>query len=554
MTRGPRAACVLALLALAAAAGCLPRGDAPAGRQVLADRTATLVGLLPANGDGTLRALFLRPGKTSDLADLHVLSVDANGGPPSERLLAMNVSSVFELDCPRSGGHCHGVDARGRLYLSQLSDTTPVQQRILRIDPVTGETLDLGSGFSWIESESGQRVLVPDDSGGYLLYDADDSTIVIPGLASDPGQLQLSPVPTLVGDVVFYQTADGDLMRIPVGGGPERVATGVSNVFHLGPLLVLERASSDPSMPAQSAFDPATVEETPLPAGFDFAIYGVSVSQDGRWLCAGPFSVSGGPGPFGPPGQDAPDVVLFDRLTGTVETLDPRFRLATFRPGHAELWTSSYDPTMDSNLSASTLLIKRPGEPIVMMSGVLLQGEVGDEDPGGLFTPDGAYWFSRGLPLTEQQASDRVGAADDPAGPVFDLVPAGRTARSYWPLRDGRLLVEIYTDMQNVFENFDVQAVDPRTGAARPLGERGIVTTVGDTRVLAIFHVIYERGDLTTVDLASGQSTVLAHEFAMAAFAEPRGADPYPPGGRVLYQFRARFDSPFDGLWLATAP
>jgi hypothetical protein len=554
MTRGRRAAWPLALLAFAAA-GCLPRGEPPAGRQVLADRTASLVGLFPATGDGTLRALFLRPGKASELADLYGLTVDPGGGPSSERLLLPNVSSVFELGCSRAGVRCRAFDSRGRLFVSNLSESAPVQQNLFRIDPVTGEARDFGPLFSAIVSESGQRVLVTDnDSGSVVLYEADDSTTTVDDLGLVPGQFGLSSAaPTFLGDVVFYRTAEGDLMRIPVGGAAERVATGISNFVPREPLLVLERPSSDPDMPAQFAFDPATLQETPLPAGSDFTVYGSFISPDGRWLLAGPFFIPGGPGTFGST-DPAPDAVLFDRSNGTVEMVDPIFTRGSWRPGHTELWASSYDPNMESNLSASSLFIKRPGEPTVVVPGVLLQGEVGDEDQGGLFTPDGVYWFSRGLPITEQEASDRVGLADDPTGPVLDLVPPNRTVRTYWPLRDGRLLVEIYTDMNNVFENFDVQAVDPRTGDARPLGERGIVSTVGQTRVLAIFHVLYERGDLTTVDLASGQSTVLAHEFAMAAFAEPGGEDSYPPGGRILYQFRARFDSPFDGFWLATVP
>jgi hypothetical protein len=546
MIRGFPAARALALLALAAA-GCLPRGDPPAGRQVLADRTASLVGLFPANGDGKLRALFLRPGKTTnpDLADLHLLTVDPSGGPSSERLLLPDVSSVFELGCSRAGVRCRAFDSRGRLYVSNLSESAPVQQNLFRIDPVTGEARDFGPLFSAIPSESGQRVLVYDGSGGFVLYEADDSTTVIDGLATDPGQIGFTSGPELVGDVVFYPTAEGDLMRIPVGGAAERVATGISNFVPRPPLLVLERPSSDPSMPAQFAFDPATLEETPLPAGSDFTVFGSFVSPDGRWLLAGSFYI---------PGEPAPDAVLFDRANGTVEMVDPVFTRGSWRPGRGELWASSYDPNMDSSLSASSLFIKRPGEPTVVVPGLLLQGEVGDEDQGGPFTPDGVYWFSRGAPILAQETSDRVGLADDPTGPVLDLVPPNRTVRTYWPLADGRLLVEIYTDMKNVFENFDVQAVDPRTGDARVFGERGIVSAVGQTRVLAIFHVLYERGDLATIDLASGQSTVLAHEFATAAFAEPRGTDAYPPGARVLYQFRARFDSPFDGLWLATVP
>jgi hypothetical protein len=81
-----------------------------------------------------------------------------------------------------------------------------------------------------------------------------------------------------------------------------------------------------------------------------------------------------------------------------------------------------------------------------------------------------------------------------------------------------------------------------------------MVLAAGQTRLLANLHVNDSRGDLTAVDLATGQPTRLAAEFTMAAAVERAGADAVAPGAHVAYQFQARFVSPFDGIWVATIP
>jgi hypothetical protein len=45
----------------ASAAACVPRGDPPAGRQLVADRTSRLGGFVRSNGDGITRVLITRP-------------------------------------------------------------------------------------------------------------------------------------------------------------------------------------------------------------------------------------------------------------------------------------------------------------------------------------------------------------------------------------------------------------------------------------------------------------------------------------------------------------
>jgi hypothetical protein len=78
--------------------------------------------------------------------------------------------------------------------------------------------------------------------------------------------------------------------------------------------------------------------------------------------------------------------------------------------------------------------------------------------------------------------------------------------------------------------------------------------TVGKTRFIGQFHFGTGVGDLTVVELATGRQTILALERAVTAFPEPQGDDLVAPGTRVVYQFEARSDSPYDGIWVTTVP
>lgn len=540
---GRGAACALALASLATAA-CLPRGNPPAGRQILADRNAALMGLVNPNGDGVLRVLFFRPGKDADNVDLWVLSVAPDGSAPVEKLLLTDLDSGIELsDRPQATSYGFGQDARGRVFLTNKSG-------LFRVDPVTGETLALGAGYPGSISASGQRVLIQIFTGGSsedVLCEADGSMSVIDGSLA-----------TFVGDTVLYQSATGDLMRIPPGGAAQPIAAGVTSFNAVNDnLLLLTRAIPDPTMPAPSPDNPfsplpaqvtaslldlTTLVETPLPVGPLYQ-YGASFSPDDRWILTSQASQDGqdGQSPTTTYGQPP---VLVDTVTGTIEPLPTTFAfIAGWRPGHDELWASAYDPNQTGQLSDSSVSIKRPGQPVVTIPGVYLSG----------FSGDGAYWFSRGAPFSAAQSSDLVGVADAPAGPRFPAVPNGSSLSSVWSTGDGRLVTTASVDV-NAFDEFFVQVVDPRTGASQLLGERGYLSAVGQTRALGLYHMSYLRGDLTSTDFTTGRSTVLASEFAMWSVVEPLGADACPPGGRIVYQFQSRFDSPWDGLWLATVP
>src|SRR4051794_29783206 len=101
--------CALVGLALCATA-CLPKGDPPSGRQVIADRTTVLAGILPASSDGIVRLLVVRLHPDHVAGDLYAVSVGAAGAPQSERLLLENVTWGYGCNL---GFNCFVTDARG---------------------------------------------------------------------------------------------------------------------------------------------------------------------------------------------------------------------------------------------------------------------------------------------------------------------------------------------------------------------------------------------------------------------------------------------------------
>jgi hypothetical protein len=51
-------------------------------------------------------------------------------------------------------------------------------------------------------------------------------------------------------------------------------------------------------------------------------------------------------------------------------------------------------------------------------------------------------------------------------------------------------------------------------------------------------------------------ATPLAREFVGSGYVQVRLGDPDAarPGAPIVFQFRARFASPYDGVWLTTLP
>jgi len=547
---------VFTLLASLATSGCLPRGDAPAGRQILADKTVTLLGLVPANGDGMVRVLFFRPGKDADNYNLWVLAVDPNGGPSSERMLFTDIDYGLVLGyrpSATSGGF--PMDSQGRVYMSQFINLGPGDsvEMVKRADPVTGEVVDVPqmnvASPSWYPT--GRLPYVQYNYSGAPLTFDQNGGVTIPDVSTY----------LFVGSTAFYVTTDGGLFRLDVNGTSQQLATGVATWLPCSDqTLLITRAAAGadgtgspppsnpfggpPPPPAQvtaALLDTATLVETPLPDG---PLYqnGAQPSPSGRFLVVS--QQNDDPNAGQDPSTPYNTTVLVDSLTGTIEPLGREFQFqGNWRPGHDELWGSLYDPNGTGLVTDSSLTIKKPGQPVVVIPGVYFSG----------FNSDGTYWLSRGAGFNAQESSDLVGVADDPAGPRFPAVPTGSTLNYQWTVADERM-IDLASVGLDSYNNYYVQIVDPRNGATQLVGELGYLSAVGQTRALGIYHVSYLRGDLTTSDYATGRSTVLASEFAMAAVAEPQGDDLYAPGARIVYQYVARFDSPWDGLWMTTVP
>jgi hypothetical protein len=529
----------LGIAALAAAmAACLPRGAPPGGRQVVADRQATLEAIVPPNGDGVLRILILKPGTianpgtTAVSQDLYLVSVAPGDGPPSEQLLVQDADSQDDFGCINMVAPCGLISPSGILWVYANTG-------LVRINPFTGAQLVL-QGLPQ-SSASGQRSFVG-TATGKTLYEPDGSTVAIDVASPSsggigPGFGYGSPT-AFFGEDFYYVTPQGELVRLPPSDVPEQLATGIAgfsgSLTPQGTLLILIRATSDPSVQALSVRDPVTGAETVLPFS-DLP----SVSPDGQWLLD--INTSSGSLTFFNFRSGAQQVVALPDL-GPYPFISP-----LWRPGTSQLWFSvgSYGAT-------PAVWIVSPGGSLSSVPGVSMAGLGNFDQELGVFTPDGAHWFFTASGEETNTPLIQVGATDDPTGPGFPVIPQGAMISGAWSLADGRVLTSVYTDFE---PRSDVFAVNPNTGETVQLAERGRVAAVGNTRLVGMFHFDPNyRGDLTAVELDNGRQTILAPEFAVTAFVEPQGADLVPPGARVVYQFQARTDSPYDGIWVVSSP
>jgi hypothetical protein len=519
----------LALVWLAAGAtACLPRGDAPAGRQVGTGRVRSLAGALPARSpdDGVLRLLVSQPGDPSyATVDLYLLEVPDTGAT-TEKLLVENWGGGF---C--GAGFCVDTDSRGRLFVwSNVGAASSGQEALTRIDLDTGDRLELGVATGVAFSQSRTRVLVSRSyPASYDLLEADDTITEVPfGQAYFVGD-----------DLYFIDDATQTLGRSRAGGAPEAIRTAVQTFSALytvdGLRLLIYGAVDNPAGPKPlSVLDPATRAEQPLP--FDSSrLHGLS--PDAAWAL------------LIPAGEQFPgrDFSLFELATGHEDPFQIPFRLGqTFwRPGHTEVWLVSVD--YQAGYIATS--IKVPDQPLgeAPAAAVTFGGGL-----PSVFTSDGRHWFSDDRRVVGD-ATILVGDADDVSAPRFPVNPEGSTTFGGREVPDGRLIVEAYYDSPN---RSDLHLVDPNDGTTRVLGREGGLLASGARRVLAILHVVNGCGDLTAIDLDDERSTALAVEFALTAYVQPpaAGARPVEPGARLAFQFRARFDSPYDGIWVTTLP
>jgi hypothetical protein len=532
---------LVALAVAVSTAACLPQGAPPAGRQIVADRSASLGAMVPPNGDGISRVLFMRPNATDSAgADLYVIAVDGSGELSPERLLVSDIAADDDLGCTWKVAPC-GFDARGRIavYRNGPPPQPGTFVGVTLVDPVTGDVTETSPfpGYT-LSSPSGQRSFVmdpyvmgaPPPSAG-TLTEADGRTARVQlGTSSYGGPEYYG----FTGEDFYYIDPNADLIDLPPSDVPRQVAAGVAqvNVWMTpdGPLMLLSGPTADPTVEQLSLRDPVTGALTVLP--FTGPGY-PSWSSDFRYLLYTH-------GSFDPSTMIAQDTyALFDRTSGATLPLDlpaGGYVQPQWRPGRDQIWIgTAYDA------ASPAVAILTPGAPTITVTGPRFQA----------FSDSGTYWFSTtDSPNVANPALD-VGVADDPTGPRYPYNPPGTWVDSQWELPDGRLLESTYVkDIQRA----DAIVVDPRTGDSRLLAERGRIAALGQTRFMGMYHFEGGRGDLTFVELDTGRSTVLAPEFTITAFAEPQGADLLAPGARVVYQFQARTSSPYDGLWLVNSP
>ncbi len=521
-----------ALAALAPA--CLPRGLPPDGRQIVADRQASLGAIVPPNGDGLLRILLMRPhpGGGVNAADLSVVALDVDNNPSPERLLIAGIDSQSSLGCIFRVAPC-SFDSQGRIMVFGDGPGAPSGW----LDPVTGEI----QAASWgnVASASGERHFLQDSSVSGptattgTLVDADGHTTPIDLVSPPAGGFTLPGAQfEFVGEDFYYIDSQGDLIDLPPSDVPQTVAAGLVGFYAQstphGPLYTFVRATSQPMVWQRSVRDPVTGHETQLPVADS---YTAAISPSFDWMLSGVGSFDGQ--------TFSQTYTLINLHTGDSQELDlGNATNAGWRRGHDEIWAAPY---LNDPMPRTIVLV--PGRPPITIEGHTLAA----------FSDDGNAWLSYSSPAESYSSTPAmlVGWADDPTGPLFPYNPPGTAAQYQWTLADGRLMASFSAkDPQRA----DVIAVDPRTGDRQVLGLRGLVAAVGQTRMMGMFDYQDGRGDLTAVDLQSGQRTDLAAEFAVTAFAEPQGTDQLAPGTRIVYQFQARTASPYDGIWVVSAP
>jgi hypothetical protein len=519
----------------AAAAGCLPRGDPPAGRQISSDRRSTLSGVIPPTGDGVLRVLVTRPGTSADAADLFLLSVDPAGGPAQETPL---LSDIFasSLGCRENVAPCSAINGTA-VWVD--SDSGAAEG----IDVVSGKRLvSEGSGAS---SDDGQRSFTYGSvAGSVTLFDAQGGSTALTD----------AYLAKFYGNDFCYASAEGDLIRIPPSGVAEQVATGLISPVGAfvpgqtgflsfigwptpdGTLFVLNRPSADPTMVQTSVRDPLTGIESALPFFDPYP----NVSPDGRWILDTWYDSIG-------------KFQFFDYRAGATQVVpvaDNVMPGGQWRPGTSEVWTTTND-----QYGNSTLWVVTPGSPAVSAPNRSLVPESSpNTEEYTTFTPDGAYYFFVTFNVDGHPSGIKVADARDPTAAGVTLDTSAMTIGPLWTLPDDRLLASVYTRSDDYQLRGDAVLFDPRTGDSRVLGESGRIAAVGQTRVMGMFHFRENRGDLTVADVDSGSQTVLAPEFAVTAFAQQQGTDPLAPGAPIVYQFQARTESPYDGIWLTSCP
>lgn len=569
------------------AAGCLPRGPAPAGRRLLADGTVYGVQFVPGppGSPGSLIITRLMPDPAGPFA-VYALHEPDGDGLGSELLLSDHATgTTSDPYCPYP---CFPFsDSLGRLFIErdELAATSAqgfesFVNSFVRADPGTGAVLDLGPDSAFIGTFSQGNAFAYTVSGALHVRDLEDREAEVahvvgtPAVANDALYFVTVPGPV---NVTQAQPEPGSpdmttLRRLagPPFDSPQTVASGVSSftTYRGGPpLLVLCRTMTGDLRCAPSLYDPLTDQETPLPPEGGFV---TSLSPDGRYAfrVQYPDPPSDLPAPQPPPVDGtAPATVsqltiaLFDRLLGTQQSaalteLDASY----WRPGHDELWFAALPPRDDTNGVGPGGYVPTawrwlPGSDPVVLSNERPFVLFAAQGPSTPFTPDGRFLMTSSPSEDGDKPTATLRDPDAAELPLLTLNPAGTGVQEVRQLPDGRLLVSDWiTDMRRC----DIYLIDPDAGTKTSLATGGNVVAVGATRILTRLDWVAAggAGSLTLIDLATGATTLLAENVHAVAVEPPAvaGADPLAPGTRVAYVSRNRVASPYDGVWMVSLP
>jgi hypothetical protein len=244
---------------------------------------------------------------------------------------------------------------------------------------------------------------------------------------------------------------------------------------------------------------------------------------------------------------------LFDRDTGLEMTIEGAATMAysvpIWRPGHDEVWFILGGDRWRWPVGEAPAIVAAE----LSQELPVLYRRVSEQEMLSAFTPDGRFWLEvRPDPDLHQPVALRW--ADDLTRPPVRLNPPGRGVSGLWPLEEGRMLVEAW-----ITENRrnDFYLVDPDAGTTRAIPGTGTVVATGRDRFLALsnFVSVSSSGDLTLIDYASGERTLIAENvYDLAVDASPDPHDALAPGTRLVYLVRNRIASPYDGCWAVELP
>ena len=569
----PRSVQVLAAAAGCLLLGCLPVGNPPAGRHVIAGRTISGVYLSPSEVNGVpsnllvtgpmheippagtdLRPELALPLANLPFADLYAVPYADIAGTKSGLAGWQPVVGDFLVSYQTLTHGMIPTDSLGRLIVAQYSSVFGLLNTE-QVDLATGAARYLGTPDLLAEapvfllSSARTRVFVG-GSGPGRLCDLDACQSID----------NISKNIAFVGEDFYYTDGlpaasgvpAGNLYRLKPHAQPEVLLsfTGVVSFQRIlgdsTPQLLLSLATDTGDAPF-ALFDTDTLNTTSLPPEKGQAQF-VSASSDGHWLA---FLVAVPTGDSSQPADHR--LFLYNWVAGAFAIVDSTSAgqgigtTIEWRPGRPELWISTLP---------DGFLIWRPDADLTTVQATLYPYIQAPYGKPSAFTRDGRHWFSTG---TGQRPTIYVGLADDATAPQLPLNPRGTVTTTHWETDDGRLLVGAWTIDEN---RKDIYLVDADAGTSRAIASAGHLVALGHTRALALLNWEISRltGDLTLVDLASGAHTVLAEDVYDLAVDRGKSADVSPggdalaPGTRVAFVTRNRLASPYDGLWVASLP